>query len=130
MGYRREKAARGLLEVKQAPRAPVPRKTLERHEPLAPDEKKPSMGYRREKAARGLLEVKQAPRAPMPRKTLERHEPLAQDDINSLKKGAYTVLPTSASRAGSPRPLDGRRRKRRGRPDATPHGPTDQGSEA
>jgi hypothetical protein len=38
------------------------------------------------------------------------------------------VLPTSASRAGSPRPLDGRKRKRRGRPGAAPHGPTVRGS--
>jgi hypothetical protein len=130
MGYRREKAARGLLEVMQAPRAPMPRKTLERREPLAPDDNKPSMGYRREKGARGLLEVRQAPRAPMPCKTLERHEPLARDDVNSLKRGTYAVLPTSALRAGSPRPLDDRRRKRRGRPGATPHGPTDQRIEA
>jgi hypothetical protein len=55
----------------------MPRKTLERHEPLAQDDFQPSKGHRREKVARGLLEVKQAPRAPMPRKTLERHEPLA-----------------------------------------------------
>jgi hypothetical protein len=40
-GHRREKAARGLLEVKQAPRAPMPRKTLERHEPLARDDVNP-----------------------------------------------------------------------------------------
>jgi hypothetical protein len=40
MGYRREKAARDLLDVEQAPRAPMPRKTLERREPLAPDKKK------------------------------------------------------------------------------------------
>jgi hypothetical protein len=36
-GHPREKVARGLLEVKQAPRAPMPRKTLERNEPLAQD---------------------------------------------------------------------------------------------
>jgi hypothetical protein len=34
-GHRREKAARGQLEVKQAPRVPMPRKTLERREPPA-----------------------------------------------------------------------------------------------
>jgi hypothetical protein len=78
------------------------------------------MGYRREKSARGLLEVKQAPRAPMPRKTLERREPLAQDDINSPRKGTYAVLSTSASRAGSPRPLDGRIRKKDGAAQAPP----------
>jgi hypothetical protein len=41
MGYRREKAARGLLEVKQAPQAPMPRKTLERRETLAQDDNSP-----------------------------------------------------------------------------------------
>jgi hypothetical protein len=41
MGYRRERAAQDLLEVKQAPRAPMPRKTLERYEPLAQDESNP-----------------------------------------------------------------------------------------
>jgi hypothetical protein len=47
----------------------MPRKTLERHEPLARDDinylKK---GHVREKVARRPLEVKQAPRAPMPRR--------------------------------------------------------------
>jgi hypothetical protein len=40
-GHRREKVAWGLLEVKHVPRAPMPRKTLERHEPLARDEVSP-----------------------------------------------------------------------------------------
>jgi hypothetical protein len=41
MGYRHEKAARDLLDVKQAPWVPMPRKTLERHEPLAQNENSP-----------------------------------------------------------------------------------------
>jgi hypothetical protein len=41
MGYRREKAARDLLDVKQAPRVPMPRKTLERHKPSAQNENSP-----------------------------------------------------------------------------------------
>jgi hypothetical protein len=41
MGYQREKAARDLLDVKQAPRVPMPRKTLERGEPLAQNENSP-----------------------------------------------------------------------------------------
>jgi hypothetical protein len=41
MGYRREKIAQGLLDVKRAPRVPMPRKTLERHEPLAQNENSP-----------------------------------------------------------------------------------------
>jgi hypothetical protein len=40
-GHRRERVARGLLEVKQAPRAPMPRKTLERYEPLAQNDFSP-----------------------------------------------------------------------------------------
>jgi hypothetical protein len=41
MGYQREKVARNLLDVEQAPRAPMPRKTLERHKPLALDDVNP-----------------------------------------------------------------------------------------
>jgi hypothetical protein len=52
-GHRREKAARGLLDVKQALRAPMPRKTLERHEPLAQDESSP----------RRDIDVRRPPRA-------------------------------------------------------------------
>jgi hypothetical protein len=99
----------------------------------------PSKGYRREKVASGPV-LKQS-----------RHR----------KHPCHAVLLISASRAGSPRPLDGRRcqagsakppprtiftdqrlegwlaqaprwtqMQRRGRPGATPHGPTDQRFEA
>jgi hypothetical protein len=64
----------------------MPRSTLERREPLAPDDVNPlrDIGVRR--SPRGPPETKQASRAPMPRKTLERYEPLALDNIN-LPKG-------------------------------------------
>jgi hypothetical protein len=60
----------------------MPRKTLERCEPLAPDDVNPlrDIGVRR--TPRGPLETKRASRAPMPRKTLERYEPMALDNIN------------------------------------------------
>jgi hypothetical protein len=46
----------------------MPRKTLERHEPLARDNiNSLKKGHMREKVARGPLEVKPAPQAPMPR---------------------------------------------------------------
>jgi hypothetical protein len=47
----------------------MPRKTLERHEPLARDDVNSlkKEGHVREKVARCPLEVKQTPRAPMPR---------------------------------------------------------------
>jgi hypothetical protein len=128
----------------------MPRSTLERHEPLALDNVNPlrDIGVRR--MPRDPLEVKQAPLAPLPRKTLERSEPLALHNIYLLKgaqacegrsdarleQGRYHKHPchavslTSASKAGSPRPLDSRKRKRRGRPGAAPHGPTDQRFEA
>jgi hypothetical protein len=63
----------------------MPRKTLERHEPLAQDDVSPlrDIGVRR--SPRGLLETERAPQAPMPRKTLERHEPLDRDDVSPLK---------------------------------------------
>jgi hypothetical protein len=41
MEYRREKVARDLLDVEQAPQAPMPRKILERREPLAQDDVNP-----------------------------------------------------------------------------------------
>jgi hypothetical protein len=60
----------------------MPRNTLERHEPLAPNDVNPlrDIGVRR--SPRGPLETKRASQAPMPRKTLERYEPLALDNIN------------------------------------------------
>jgi hypothetical protein len=127
----------------------MPRKILERHEPLARDNVSPRRDIGVRRSPRGPLEAKRAPQAPMPRKTLERHEPLAQDNINSLKghmreKVARRPLETKQEPqapmprcatdqhlgVGSPRPLDGRKRKRRGRPGAAPHGPTDQRFEA
>jgi hypothetical protein len=59
--------------------------TLERHEPLAPNDVNPlrDIGVRR--SPQGPPGTRRAPRAPMPRKTLERCEPLAPDDINPLR---------------------------------------------
>jgi hypothetical protein len=141
---------RDPLEVKQAPQAPLPRKTLERHEPLPRSDISPRMDIGVRRLPRDPLEVKQAPLAPLPRKTLERSEPLALDNVYllkghkrekvaprpALKQGrhhkhpCHAVLLTSASRAGSPRPLDGRKRERRVCPGAAPHGLTDQRFEA
>jgi hypothetical protein len=63
----------------------MPRRTLERHEPLARDDVNPLKGIGVRRSPRGPFEAKRAPQAPMPRKTLERHEPLAQDDVGPLK---------------------------------------------
>jgi hypothetical protein len=63
----------------------MPRRTLERCEPLALDNVSPLMGTGVRRSPRGPFETKRASRAPMPRRTLERREPLALNDINPLK---------------------------------------------
>jgi hypothetical protein len=122
------RSPRDLLETEQAPQAPMPHKTLERHELLAREDVSPLKGIGVRRSPRGLLEIEQAPQAPMPCKTLERHEPLARDDVSLLKSTGVRRSPRGlleteqapqASKphcvtdqrlgAGSPRPLDGRR---------------------
>jgi hypothetical protein len=98
------------------------------------------MGYQREKVARHLLDVEQtaagthatqnprAARAPgsrqcQPSKGRHAREGTAQVtlEIERHRKHSYrAVLPTSASRADSRRPLDGRKREKTG---LSMHGP-------
>jgi hypothetical protein len=81
----------------------MPRKTLERHEPLALDDINPlrDIGVRR--SPRGPSETERAPRAPRPRKTVERHEPLARNDVSPLKGTGVRRSPggTLESKAGT-----------------------------
>jgi hypothetical protein len=67
----------------------MPRRTLERREPLALDNINPLKGHRHEKVA---------PRARLKQSRYHKHP-------------CHAVLLTSASRAGSPGPLDDRKRK-------------------
>jgi hypothetical protein len=64
-GVRR--SPRGPFETKRAPQAPMPRRTLERHEPMARDDVCPLKGTGVRRSPRGPFETKRAPQAPMPR---------------------------------------------------------------
>jgi hypothetical protein len=63
----------------------MPRRTLERCEPLALDNINPLSGTGVRRSPRGPFETKRVLRAPMPCRTLEQRKPLAQDNINPLK---------------------------------------------
>jgi hypothetical protein len=78
---RRERGKRAAMPYLED----MPRKTLERHEPLARDDVSPLRDIGVRGSPRGLLEAKRVPQAPMPRKTLERHEPVARGDVSPLK---------------------------------------------
>jgi hypothetical protein len=96
----------------------MPRRTLERYEPLARDNFNPLKGTGVRRSPRGPFETKRAPRAPMPRCITDQRLGgwLAQAlDGRRCQAGGAQSPPApfliSAPRVGSPRPLDGRERK-------------------